>query len=123
MKGEENLVAVGAALPIALGHPADLFITRLGEHRQRARVVGDHGCDQQAETQDVEESAARKLAAKGLDMIVANDVSRPDAGFEVDTNRVVLLTAAGERTVLPLLAKSEVACHILAWLEARAGQP
>ena len=42
-----------------------------------------------------EEHAAEKLAAKRLDLIVANDVSAPDAGFEVDTNRAVLLDSSG----------------------------
>ncbi|MCK7510833.1 MAG: hypothetical protein MZV70_46700 [Desulfobacterales bacterium] len=46
-----------------------------------------------AETQDVLENARDKLARKGLDLIVANDVSAADSGFEVDTNRVTLLDA------------------------------
>ncbi len=77
-----------------------------------------------AETEDLVENAAAKLQAKGLDMIIANDVTAADAGFEVDTNRVTLLAADGSREDWPLLSKDEVAARIMdrvvAELEARA---
>ncbi len=69
-----------------------------------------------AETEQVVEEASRKLRAKGLDAIVANDVSRPDAGFEVDTNRVVLITAGGAEP-WPLMRKTEVARRLVEWIE------
>jgi phosphopantothenoylcysteine decarboxylase/phosphopantothenate--cysteine ligase len=65
-----------------------------------------------AETDDVLRNAERKLASKGLDLIVANDVSRADAGFEVDTNAVTLIDASG-RTDVPLASKDDVADRIL----------
>ncbi|NCY17598.1 MAG: bifunctional 4'-phosphopantothenoylcysteine decarboxylase/phosphopantothenoylcysteine synthetase, partial [Actinobacteria bacterium] len=65
-----------------------------------------------AETADVVEQARAKLAAKHLDLVVANDVSAPDAGFEVDTNRVILIESSGIEEV-PLLPKAEVAARIL----------
>lgn len=65
-----------------------------------------------AETEDVEGNAARKLAAKGLDLIVANDVSAPNVGFEVDTNAVTLIDARGRHEV-PLASKDDVADRIL----------
>jgi phosphopantothenoylcysteine decarboxylase/phosphopantothenate--cysteine ligase len=65
-----------------------------------------------AETENVVEYAQRKLLKKGVDMIVANDVSREDAGFDVETNAVTLVTAAGTEDV-PLQAKSGVAQKIL----------
>jgi len=77
-----------------------------------------------AETGDPLPEARRKLAAKGLDLIVANDVSLPDAGFAVDTNRVTLLPRDGAPEALPLLAKHAVAERIVAWIEqawARTG--
>ena len=74
-----------------------------------------------AETERVLAEARRKLAEKELDLIVANDVSRPDAGFEVDTNQVALMEASGGVRVLPLMTKMKVAARILDWLEARAG--
>lgn len=62
-----------------------------------------------AESQDLLTNAAHKLKSKRLDLIVANDISIPDAGFNVDTNRVVILDAEGTEERLPLLSKSEVA--------------
>jgi phosphopantothenoylcysteine decarboxylase/phosphopantothenate--cysteine ligase len=67
-----------------------------------------------AETQDLLENAQAKLQAKNLDLIVANDITAPDAGFEVDTNRVTLLKASGESEALPLQSKAEVAERVLA---------
>jgi len=72
-----------------------------------------------AETQQVESEARRKLESKGLDAIVANDVSAPDAGFEVDTNRVILLTAGGGVEAWPLMSKTAVAERLLTWVEAQ----
>ena len=66
-----------------------------------------------AETDAVCANAAAKLAAKHVDLMVANDVTDPDAGFEVDTNRVVLLDSAGRVDELPLMAKHGVAGVIL----------
>jgi phosphopantothenoylcysteine decarboxylase/phosphopantothenate--cysteine ligase len=66
-----------------------------------------------AETQDLLTNAQTKLQAKRLDLIAANDVSAADAGFGVDTNRVILLRADGSREELPLLSKEEVAERII----------
>ena len=71
-----------------------------------------------AETHNVRAEAKRKLREKSLDLIVANDVTAPGAGFEVETNRVTILDAHSEEQ-LPLLTKREVAEHILDRLEAR----
>jgi phosphopantothenoylcysteine decarboxylase/phosphopantothenate--cysteine ligase len=59
------------------------------------------------------ERAAEKLRAKGLDLLVANDVAEPGSGFGTDTNRVTILDRAGARDDLPLLTKREVADRIL----------
>ena len=72
-----------------------------------------------AETGDPLPEARRKLAAKGLDLIVANDVSRVDSGFAVETNRVTLIGAEGTFAPLPLMAKLDVAREIVRWCEAR----
>lgn len=66
-----------------------------------------------AETDDLLAHAQEKLAAKGLDLIVANDVSRRDVGFATDDNEVTLLDASGGRTELPRMAKAEIARAIL----------
>lgn len=65
-----------------------------------------------AETQDVLSNAEKKLAKKNLDMIVANDVTAPGAGFDVDTNIVTFVTRIGRET-LPCLPKAQVAKELL----------
>jgi len=65
------------------------------------------------ETHDVLANARGKMKAKGLHLLVANDATESGAGFEVDTNRVTLLDAAGGAEELPLQSKDEVAEAIL----------
>ena len=74
-----------------------------------------------AETTDVIASARRKQQEKAVDLVVANDVSRADAGFEVDTNEVTLVSASGEET-LPLQSKSAIAMQIVQRIEALLAQ-
>ncbi len=62
-----------------------------------------------AETQNVIENAREKVFKKKLSLIVANDVSAPDSGFLVDTNRVTIVDAGGGASELPLMSKAEVA--------------
>lgn len=62
-----------------------------------------------AETTDLIAHAGEKLARKGCDLIIANDVSRPDIGFDVDHNAVTLLFADGRIVPLPKLTKAELA--------------
>ena len=57
--------------------------------------------------------APEKLRRKGVDLLVANDVSEAGSGFGTDTNRVTILAAEGGRDELPLLSKREVAERIL----------
>jgi phosphopantothenoylcysteine decarboxylase/phosphopantothenate--cysteine ligase len=66
-----------------------------------------------AESHDVVASARRKITRKGCDLLVANDVSRDDAGFDVDTNAVFFVSPDGEVEELPLLSKAEVASHLI----------
>src|SRR3990170_606938 len=66
-----------------------------------------------AETNDLLANAGAKLVEKGLDLIAANDVTAPDAGFAVDTNRVTILDRDGGVQELPLLPKYDVAHRIL----------
>jgi len=69
-----------------------------------------------AETEDVIARARAKRERKHVDVIVANDVTRPDAGFDVDTNAVTIVDANGAQGV-PLQSKSGVASAILTHLE------
>jgi len=66
-----------------------------------------------AETESLLSNAKAKLTAKNLDLIVANDVSRSDAGFEADTNRVKILYRDGTVEDVPLMSKDRVADLVL----------
>ena len=74
-----------------------------------------------AETDDVEAAGLAKLKRKGADLLVVNDVSADDAGFEVDTNRAILLDRDGGRVEVPLSSKAEVAAVVLDAVVARLG--
>ena len=80
----------------------------LGAMKKRQIIVGFA-----AETDDHVAAARKKLASKNLDFIVLNDVRATDAGFEVDTNRVVILGGDGSEEVVPLQLKSGIAQVIL----------
>jgi phosphopantothenoylcysteine decarboxylase/phosphopantothenate--cysteine ligase len=69
-----------------------------------------------AQTGGVEAAARRKLDTKRVDLIVANDVTAPGAGFEVDTNQVTFVSHDGSQA-LPLMSKADVAAAILDRLE------
>lgn len=73
-----------------------------------------------AETHDVLDHAEAKRARKGVDLIVANDVAQPGAGFEVETNVVTFLDAQG-REALPLMTKADVAVRLIDRLERLLG--
>jgi phosphopantothenoylcysteine decarboxylase / phosphopantothenate---cysteine ligase len=79
-----------------------------------------------AETEDMRAQARRKLTEKHLDLIVANDVSRPGAGFESESNAALLIGADGQEVELPLSSKRELAERIwdrvVGLLAQRAGQ-
>lgn len=78
-----------------------------------------------AESQDLKDNAQKKLQEKGMDMIVANDITKPQAGFGVDTNEVLLIFSDGSFEQLPLLSKSEVAekiiQHLMNWMKEGTG--
>jgi phosphopantothenoylcysteine decarboxylase/phosphopantothenate--cysteine ligase len=66
-----------------------------------------------AETDRIAENARAKLARKGADMIVANDVTQEGAGFDTDTNIVTLFLRDGRDIALPKMSKLDVANRIL----------
>jgi len=90
---------------------ADLGLRRLASARGPV-LVGFA-----AETENVVTRAAEKRARKHVDFIVANDVSRTDSGFDVDTNAVTIVGPGGAET-LPLLPKSRVAAELLDRVES-----
>lgn len=84
------------------------ILAELGAMPQRPFLVGFA-----AETGNLFEYAAKKMKEKKLDMIVANDVSQPDAGFNVDTNRALLLFRDGRSLECNLMSKDDLAWVIL----------
>ena len=114
---DQKLKKLDAGPELILEPTADILMTI--KPRKGKRVVVGFA----AETAEVEAGARRKLDSKGLDMIVANDVTQADAGFDVDTNRVVLITKTAVPLPLPLMSKREVGERIVEWVEERAGKP
>jgi phosphopantothenoylcysteine decarboxylase / phosphopantothenate---cysteine ligase len=99
-RGEERLV-------LEL-EPTPDILAELGREKGGRILVGFA-----AETTNVAENARGKLAHKGADMIVANDVTQEGAGFDTDTNVVTLFLRDGREVPLPKLTKFEVANRIL----------
>ena len=99
-------------------HDGQPFVIELVENPDIAAAVGAMKKPGQtlvgfaAETENLHENAKKKLKKKNLDLIVANDVSQPGAGFNVDTNIATLITADG-LTECPLRTKKELAGDIL----------
>ena len=104
--GAEKAAKSGGAVSLALSVTEDIVAQAVGR-REGLFVAGFA-----AETHDVLSRAEAKRQRKNLDMIIANDVARADAGFDVDTNLVTILDDSG-RLELPLLSKEDVADRIL----------
>ena len=91
--------------------PTHDFLVDLGREKGSRIVVGFA-----METQDAEANAKKKLASKGLDLIVLNDLNVEGAGFGVDTNVVTMFDRDGNSTSYDLASKGEVSEHILDWV-------
>jgi phosphopantothenoylcysteine decarboxylase / phosphopantothenate---cysteine ligase len=103
----------GRAMVLDLEQTEDILA--FTAHEKGSRIVVGFA----AETESVIPNAKKKLADKRADLIVANDVSSSDSGFDVDTNRIALVSLDGV-TELPLLSKRDAAEHIIdAALEIR----
>ncbi len=96
-----------AEMVIQLERTQDI-LKALGERKTRQILVGFA-----AETHDMESFARGKLAAKNLDMIVANHIGSPEAGFQADTNRATFLFRDGRREEIGLMPKTELAGILL----------
>lgn len=88
------------------------ILAGLGQRKQPGQCLVGFA----AETDGVIDYASDKLRRKNLDWIIANDVSRSDCGFEVDTNAVVMIAADGRLVELPTESKVSLARKILAVL-------
>ena len=106
-----------AASEIAL-EPTPDILAELGKRKGTRILVGFA-----AETDDLLANAKTKLRRKNLDLVVANDVRAAGAGFDVDTNVVTMLDAAGSVEELPLLPKRQVADRILDRVKALLQKP
>jgi len=92
---EQKIKKTESALSLALVRNPDILKTVATTNNRPTLVIGFA-----AETHQVAEHANQKLAAKSLDAIVANDVSRGDIGFNSDYNAVALFTASGHESTL-----------------------
>lgn len=104
---QEKLKKTASSLSLELERTEDI-LEEIGKKKGNRIVVGFA-----AETENLLANAQKKLMEKNLDMIVVNDVTKPGAGFEVDTNQVKILLSSGEIKDLPLMNKEELADRIL----------
>jgi phosphopantothenoylcysteine decarboxylase / phosphopantothenate---cysteine ligase len=101
-----------AALTLPLARNPDILqgVRQAREQSGWPRVVVGFA----AESQNLLANAQAKLERKGLDLIAANDITAPDAGFQADTNRVILLDRAGRQEALDLASKAAISEAIIA---------
>ena len=94
-------------LSIPLTRTQDI-LSYVGRHRRPGQFI----CGFSMETENMLENSRKKLVNKGLDMIAANNVKVPGAGFAVDTNVLTLITEQETRQ-LPLMSKEDCADALL----------
>ena len=111
----QKIKKTGEGMTIALEATTDIA-AELGRRKRPGQILVAFA----AETNDVLDNARAKLTRKNADLVVANDVSRPDAGFGVDTNVVTLISRTDARP-LPVMSKGDVADAILDRVAALAG--
>jgi phosphopantothenoylcysteine decarboxylase/phosphopantothenate--cysteine ligase len=104
-------------ITIAMTPTSDILAAATAVRRPGSLIVGFA-----LETGDALAKGRAKLVRKQLDLIVVNDALEPGAGFEVDTNRVVIIDRTGAEEAVPLAPKREVADRILDAVEARLGR-
>ncbi len=97
------------SLTISLERTTDI-LSEVTKHKSPGQIIVGFAAE---EKDCLRQEALRKLREKGLDLIIANDITRPETGFEVETNEVYLFFADGRETHIPLASKEEVAWKIL----------
>ena len=110
---DEKIKKKDGDLTLPLARTQDI-LAWVGAHKPEKLFV----CGFSMETENLLENSAAKLQGKNMDMIVANNLKTPGAGFGVDTNVVTILTREGAEP-LPLQSKDGVAMHIAAAIAAR----
>jgi phosphopantothenoylcysteine decarboxylase/phosphopantothenate--cysteine ligase len=106
-----------ASLTLKLKPTPDILL-ELGQNKGDRVLIGFA-----AETQSLVENATEKLAKKNLDLIVANDVSRNEIGFQSDSNQVKMIGKDGNVSELPLLSKRDLAHRVLDQVGSLRKQP
>lgn len=114
--GTEKRPRQDGTFTVELAPTADILMGTLAARKPGSLIVGFA-----LETGDAVAKGRAKLTRKQLDLIVVNDALEPGAGFEVETNRVVIVARDGQEFSLPLASKREVAGSILDAVEARLG--
>lgn len=104
----------GGGLTLELGRTDDILLAVKAQRDaiQFPKVVIGFA----AESQDLLDNARKKLESKGLDMLVANDITAEGAGFAGDTNRVTLMHRDGTQETLDLMSKAAVGEVIVEWV-------
>jgi phosphopantothenoylcysteine decarboxylase/phosphopantothenate--cysteine ligase len=105
-------------VPELVLEPTPDILAGLARRRAPGQVVVGFA----AETHDALDRGRRKLERKGVDLLVVNDVSAPGAGFDHDTNAVVILDADGSSSEIPLTSKDAVAEAVLDRVSAHLGE-
>ena len=103
-EAEHKIKKSGGGMTLDLQETADVLAEATGERLVKVGFA--------AESQDAVANAQAKLRKKGLDLIVANNITDEGSGFGSETNRVTIISGDGSVEELPLLLKSEVA-HIV----------
>ncbi len=105
----DNKLSKEDGIPELVLEPTPDILAGLAARRTPAQVLVGFA----AETHDALARGRRKLERKGVDLLVVNDVSAPGAGFDHDTNAVVILGADGSQVEIPLTSKDAVANELL----------
>jgi phosphopantothenoylcysteine decarboxylase / phosphopantothenate---cysteine ligase len=121
VRADEKIVKASGELELRLVRTPDI-LSELGARRAAGELGKAILVGFAAETSDVLARAREKRRRKQVDLIVANDVSQPDRGFDVDQNAVTLITAVDEQDVT-LRSKAAVAQAIFDRVESLMGGP
>jgi len=103
----QKIKRAGAPLALEL-EPTPDILAEVSAQKGGRTIVGFA-----AETSDLAENARAKLLKKGADLVVANDVTRQGAGFDVDTNIVTLVRRDGTQLDLPQMSKHDLASRLM----------
>jgi phosphopantothenoylcysteine decarboxylase / phosphopantothenate---cysteine ligase len=109
----EGKLAKADGVPDIVLEPTPDIVAEVVRRRPPGQVVVCFAAEATGGGGELRRRAAAKLAAKGADLIVANDITRPGAGFESETNEVVIIDRAGGEVVVPMASKRAVASVVV----------